>query len=66
MAKFKFRREANYESKQRALERNATFSMEEIADVLELIRGHQYPDATYSDNECDLWCMIRRKLGINY
>ncbi len=62
----KINRKANYEEKEEALKHDATFSMAEIEDVLELIATHQWPDVHFSDNECDLWSLIRRKLGIDY
>ena len=62
----KINRKANYEEKEEALKHDATLSMAEIEDVLELIATHQWPDVHFSDNECDLWSLIRRKLGIDY
>lgn len=62
----KIDRKANYEEKEEALKNDATFSMAEIEDVLELIATHQWPDVRFSDNECDLWSLIRKKLGIDY
>lgn len=62
----KINRKANYEEKEEALKHDATFSMAEIEDVLELIATHQWPGVHFSDNECDLWSLIRRKLGIDY
>ena len=62
----KINRKANYEEKEEALEHDATFSMAEIEDVLELVATHQWPDVRFSDNECDLWSLIRRKLNINF
>lgn len=59
-------RKANYEEKREALKNDATFSMTEIEDVLELISQKKWPDVTFSDNECNLWSLIRRKLNINY
>lgn len=58
--------EANYAEKQEALKKGKTFSMAEISDVLELIVTKQLPDSSFSDNECNLWSLICRKLDINY
>lgn len=62
----KINRKANYEEKRDALEHDATFSMAEIEDVLELIATRQWPDVHFSDNECCLWSLIRRKLNIDF
>lgn len=62
----KIDRKANYEEKKEALKHGKTFSMAEIEDVLELIATKQWPDVHFSDNECNLWSLIRRKLGIDY
>ena len=62
----KINRKSNYEGKREALKRGATFSMDEIEDVLELIVTKQYPDINFSDNECNLWSLIRRKLDIDF
>ena len=59
-------RKANYEEKREALKNDATFSMAEIEDVLELIATKQWPDVHFSDNECNLWSLIRRKLNMHY
>lgn len=59
-------RKASYEEKKAALEHDKTFSMAEIEDVLELIATEQWPDVHFSDNECCLWSLIKRKLGIDY
>ena len=40
--------------------------MAEIEDVLELIATKQWPDGHFSDNECNLWSLIRRKLAIDF
>ena len=45
---------------------DATFSLEEIEDVLELIITGQRPDIKFSDNECCLWGLIMRKLNIDF
>lgn len=57
---------ANYDNKQDALDRHKTLSMEEIDDVLELIRTKQYPDGNFSDVECNVWSLVCRKLDIDY
>lgn len=57
---------ATYQNKQDALEKGRTFSMEEITDVVRLIATRQWPDASFSDNECNLWEMFRRELNIDY
>lgn len=62
----KINRKANYEEKMEALKHDATFSMTEIEDVLELIATRQWPDGHFSDNECNLWSLIRRKLDIDF
>ncbi len=62
----KIDRKANYNEKREALNCNATFSMAEIEDVLELLATKQWPDVHFSDNECNLWSLIRRKLNIEY
>lgn len=62
----KINRKSNYDEKEEALKHHATFSMAEIEDVLELIATKQWPDDTFSDNECNLWSLIRRKLNIEY
>ena len=62
----KINRKANYDNKKEALKHGSTFSMEEIEDVLELIVTKQYPDIKFSDNECNLWSLIRRKLDIYF
>lgn len=62
----KINRKANYDEKREALRNDATFSMAEIEDVLELIATKQWPDIHFSDNECCLWSLIRRKLNIDY
>jgi len=62
----KINRKSTDEKKKEALKYNATFDMSEIEDVLELIATKQWPDGNFSDNECDLWSLIRRKLAINY
>ncbi len=62
----KINRMANYEEKREALKHDATFSMAEIEDVLELIATKQWPDGHFSDNECNLWSLIRRKLDIDF
>lgn len=59
-------RKANCEEKRQALKHGATFSMAEIEDVLDLIATKQWPDGHFSDNECSLWSLIRRKLRIDY
>lgn len=62
----KINRKANYEEKREALKHGATFSVAEIEDVLDLIATKQWPDGHFSDSECNLWSLIRRKLYINY
>ena len=62
----KINRKANYEEKKETLKHNATFSMTEIEDVLGLIATKQWPDGHFSDNECNLWSLIRRKLAIDF
>lgn len=59
-------RRANYKEKQEALKNDATFSMTEIEDILDLIVNREWPDVKFSDNEIELWSLIRRKLNINY
>lgn len=60
------KRKSNYEEKRRALENKHVFSMAEIEDVLELVATKQWPDGHFSDDECNLWSLIRNKLGISY
>ena len=62
----KINRKANYEEKCNALKNESTLSMAEIEDVLELIATKQYPDVRFSDIECELWSLIRRKLDIYF
>lgn len=62
----KINRRANYEEKKDAAKNGATFSMAEIEDVLELVVTKQWTDSKFSDNECSLWSLIRRKLDIDY
>lgn len=62
----KTERKSSHYEKMEALKHNATFSMAEIEDVLELISTKRWPDGHFSDNECDLWSLIRRKLHIDY
>lgn len=62
----KINRRANYEEKKDAMKNGVTFSMAEIEDVLELVVTKQWPDSKFSDNECSLWSLIRRKLDIDY
>jgi len=59
-------RKATYEGKREALKNDAIFSMEEIEDVLVLIANRQVPDGRFSDNECELWSLMKRKLAIRF
>lgn len=62
----KINRKSNHEEKMEALNHNATFSMAEIEDVLDLIVNKQWPDGNFSDNEYNLWSLVKRKLNIDY
>lgn len=62
----KINRKSTCEEKRAALKNNATFSFAEIDDVLELVATKQCPDIHFSDNECNLWSLIRLKLGIDF
>lgn len=62
----KIKRLASYAEKKSSLEHGNVFSMAEIEDVLELIATRQCPDGYFSDNECNLWSLIRRKLDIDF
>ena len=38
---------------------------ESIDDVCELIKHHKYPNGSFGDDECIVWEIIVRKLGID-
>jgi len=40
-------------------EHGYSFTLEQVRDVLELVKNRQWPDGTYSDAECNLWSLVR-------
>lgn len=40
-------------------EHGCVFTFEQVRDVLELVKEHRWPDASWSDDECNLWSLVR-------
>ena len=59
-------RKTTFENRREALKNDHVFSFEQIEDVLDLIANQKWPDGHYGDDECNLWSMIRNKLGIEF
>lgn len=62
----KIMRKSDNDERKRALEHGRVFSMAQVEDVLELVATKQWPDAKFSDDECNLWSLFRRKLNIDF
>lgn len=43
-----------------------SIGLDELDDVLTLIANKQWPDGSFSDDECVTWSLVRQKLGIYY
>lgn len=41
-------------------EHGNTFTFEQVRDICELVKEGQWPDGHYSDDECNLWSLIRQ------
>ena len=59
-------RKTTWENRKNALKEDRVFSFEQIEDILDLIANEKWPDGTFGDDECNLWSLIREKLGIQY
>ena len=46
------------------VEHGQVFSFEQIRDVCELLKAGEWPDGTWSDNECNLWSLLRQEFDL--
>lgn len=42
----------------------ATFTIDQICDVCDLLKAKEYPDGRFSDDECCLFSVLREEFGI--
>ena len=49
-----------------AVEHKNVVTIEQLRDILQLIKQQHWPDGSYSDHECNVWSVIREELGISY
>lgn len=42
-----------------------TLTFDQIREVIELVRDRKYPNGEYGDDQCSLWEMVTRELGID-
>lgn len=47
-----------------AVERGHYVTTEQLRDILGLLKDGKWPDGTFSDDECNVWSLIREELGI--
>ncbi len=46
-----------------AKEHGAVFTIEQIRDICYLVKAGQWPNGHYSDDECNLWGLLREYFG---
>ena len=44
-------------------ERGHVFTLEQVHDVVDLVLAGRRPDASYSDDECNLWSLLDDAFG---
>lgn len=60
----KVKRVATNEMIKSEMEHHRFFTFSQVEDIVKLLANKQYPDARFSDAECNLWEMIGRELNI--